>query len=165
MSRPNEKKGGKSAMKTQLIHEQSGEETFAVVFDKEDEVVVGLHQFAEKHRVTAAHFTAVGAFRDAVLGYFERERKDYKRILLTEQVEVLSLIGNIALAKGKPKVHAHVVVGKGDGTAHGGHLLEAHVWPTLEVIVVETPHHLRRIHDEETGLALLSVPAPEKRAR
>jgi predicted DNA-binding protein with PD1-like motif len=92
-----------------------------------------------------------------VLGYFERERKDYKRIPLQEQIEVLSLIGNIALADGKPKLHAHVVIGKSDGSAHGGHLLEAHVWPTLEVIVVESPQHLRRTYDTETGLALLNL--------
>jgi predicted DNA-binding protein with PD1-like motif len=144
-------------MKTQLIHEQHGEKTFVIVFAKGDEVVAGLQQFAEGHRVTAAHFTAVGAFRDVVLGYFERERKDYKRIPLHEQVEVLSLIGNIALADGKPKLHAHVVIGKSDGSAHGGHLLEAHVWPTLEVVVVESPQHLRRTHDAETGLALLTL--------
>jgi uncharacterized protein len=144
-------------MKTQLIHEQHGEKTFAVVFAKGDEVVAGLQQFAEERRVAAAYFTAVGAFRDVVLGYFERERKDYKRIPLHEQVEVLSLAGNIALADGKPKLHAHVVVGKSDGSAHGGHLLEAYVWPTLEVMVVESPQHLRRTHDEETGLALLNL--------
>jgi predicted DNA-binding protein with PD1-like motif len=148
-------------MKTQLIHEQHGEKTFAVVFAKSDEVVAGLQRFAEERQVTAAYFTAVGAFRDVVLGYFDRTRKDYKQIPLHEQVEVLSLVGNIALADGKPKVHAHVVVGKSDGTAHGGHLLEAHVWPTLEVMVVESPQHLRRTHDEETGLALLDLP-PQK---
>jgi predicted DNA-binding protein with PD1-like motif len=144
-------------MKTQLIHEQHGEKTFAVVFAKGDEVAAGLQQFAEERRITAAYFTAVGAFRDVVLGYFERERKDYKRIPLHEQVEVLSLVGNITLADGKPKLHAHVVIGKSDGSARGGHLLEAHVWPTLEVMVVESPQHLRRTYDEETGLALLSL--------
>jgi predicted DNA-binding protein with PD1-like motif len=143
-------------MKTQLLHEQSGEKTFAIVFEKGDEVITGLHQFAQQHHVTGAYFTAVGAFRDVVLGYFERERKEYKHIPLKEQVEVLSFGGNIALAQGKPKVHAHVVVGKSDGTAHGGHLLEAYVWPTLEVIVVESPQYLRRITDDETGLALLT---------
>jgi predicted DNA-binding protein with PD1-like motif len=144
-------------MKTQLIHEQHGEQTFVIVFAKGDEVVAGLQQFAEERQITAAHFTAIGALRDVVLGYFERERKDYKRIPLQEQIEVLSLIGNIALADGKPKLHAHVVIGKSDGSAHGGHLLEAHVWPTLEVIVVESPQHLRRTYDTETGLALLNL--------
>ena len=70
---------------------------------------------------------------------------------------MLSLIGNVALVGDEPKVHAHVVVGKRDGTAHGGHLLEASVWPTLEVILVESPEHLRRKMDKETGLALISL--------
>jgi predicted DNA-binding protein with PD1-like motif len=145
-------------MKAQLIHEHNGEKTFVLVFDKGEEVVAGLYEFAAQHDIAAAHLTAVGAFRDVILGYFERDRKDYKQIPLREQVEVLALIGNIALAKGQPKLHAHVVVGKSDGTAHGGHLLEAHVWPTLEVVAVESPQHLRRTIDEETGLALLHVP-------
>jgi predicted DNA-binding protein with PD1-like motif len=54
-------------------------------------------------------------------------------------------------------LHAHVVVGKADGTAHGGHLLAAVVRPTLEVILVESPRHLQRRHDAETGLALIRV--------
>jgi uncharacterized protein len=91
------------------------------------------------------------------LGFFERDRKDYKRIMIDEQVKVLSLIGDIALEDDEPKVHAHVVVGKSDGSAHGGHLLEARVWPTLEVILVESPQHLRRKMDQETGLALIRL--------
>jgi len=107
--------------------------------------------------LSGSHLTAIGALSDVTLGYFDRARKDYKRIPLAEQVEVLALVGDIALDQGEPKVHAHIVVGKGDGAAHGGHLLEAHVWPTLEVILVESPEHLRRETDEETGLALIRL--------
>jgi len=74
-----------------------------------------------------------------------------------EQVEVLSLVGDIALKDNMPQVHAHAVVGKSDGTAHGGHVIEAHVWPTLEVILTESPKHLRRKTDSETGLALIDL--------
>ncbi len=144
-------------MKTRLVHEQQGEKTFVLIFDKGDEAIQGLHHFAEEQGITAAHFTAIGAFTDVTLGYFERGKKDYRKIPLSEQVEVLSLIGNIALKQGQPQVHAHVVVGKSDGTAHGGHLLEAHVWPTLEVVITESPTHLRRQIDEETGLALIQA--------
>jgi predicted DNA-binding protein with PD1-like motif len=143
-------------MKTKLIHER-GQKTFAVVFDKGDEVAAGLLDFAKKSELTAAVFTAIGALSDVTLGFFDRERKDYRRIPIDEQVEVLALIGNIVLNKGEPKVHAHIVVGKVDGTAYGGHLLEAHVWPTLEVIVTESPRHLQRKTDPETGLALISL--------
>ncbi len=92
-----------------------------------------------------------------MLGYFDWQRKEYRRIPIDEQVEVLNLTGNIALEGGEPKLHSHIVLGKADGTAHGGHLLEAHVRPTLEVIVTESPRHLERRSDPETGLALLRL--------
>ena len=143
-------------MRSKLIHDQQGERTFAVVFDRGEEVLAGLREFGRETNLTAARFTAIGAFSDVVLGFFDPERKEYDQIPIHEQVEVLSLIGNVAQHQGKPKVHMHVVVGKRDGTAHGGHLLEAHVRPTLEVMVVEAPGHLQRATDEETGLALLT---------
>jgi uncharacterized protein len=141
-------------MKSKLIHD-APQKTFAVVFDKGDEVLENLLAFAKEHRISAAEFTGLGALSDAVLGYFDWQKKDYRRILIEEQVEVLSLTGNIALAEGEPKLHPHIVLGKADGSAHGGHLLEAHVRPTLELMITESPAHLQRRSDPETGLALL----------
>jgi predicted DNA-binding protein with PD1-like motif len=108
------------------------ERTYALIFDKGDEPVSLISAFAKEHKIGAARLSAIGAFSEVVLGYFDWEKKDYKRIPLREQVEVLSLLGDIALGeKGDPKLHAHVVLGKRDGTAHGGHLLEGRVRPTL----------------------------------
>jgi predicted DNA-binding protein with PD1-like motif len=146
-------------MREKLLHDR-GEKTYALVFDPGDEVVSGLTGFAGRHRLAASHLTAIGAFSEAILGYFDRARRDYRRIPVAEQVEVLSLIGDVALKEGKPALHAHVVLGKADGTAVGGHLLEARVWPTLEVILVESPAHLRRRHDSASGLALIDLDAP-----
>jgi len=143
-------------MRSKLIYD-GPQRTFAVVFDQGDEVVKNLRAFAQEHRLSAAEFSGIGAFSAAVLGYFDWQRKDYTRIPVDEQVEVLSLTGNIALSDGEPKLHPHVVVGKADGTAHGGHLLEAHVRPTLELIVTESPAHLQRRSDPETGLALIRL--------
>lgn len=141
-------------MKSKLLHED-GERTWALVFDKGDEAMELLGGFAKEHDLHAARFTAIGAFTDAVVGFFERAERDYERIPVPEQVEALSLIGDVAVAEGEPKVHAHVVLGRRDGSTVGGHLLEAHVWPTLEVILTESPAHLRKRHDPETGLALI----------
>lgn len=142
-------------MKSRLLHD-GAEKTFVIIFDKGDEVASGLLDFAGAKSLKASHFTAIGAFQRATLGFFEREKNDYKRIEINEQVEVLSLVGDIALKEdGQPQVHAHCVVGSRDGNARGGHLLEGYVWPTLEVIVVESPGYLRRKFDEETGLALI----------
>jgi predicted DNA-binding protein with PD1-like motif len=142
-------------MKAKLINEQHGQKTFALTFDKGDEFMATLKEFASRQKLAGSHFTAIGAFSKVTLGYFDRDKMKYKEIPLDEQVEVLSLVGNIALNKGQPKVHAHVVLGKADATTRGGHILEAHIWPTLEVIVVESSQHLQRKTDEETGLALL----------
>jgi predicted DNA-binding protein with PD1-like motif len=145
-------------MKAKLL-DRKGAATYALVFDTKDEAIDCLTTFAAEHRLTAAHFTGLGAFRSVVLGYFEWQKKDYKRIPIDEQVEVVSLVGDIALANGKPVVHAHVVVGKADGTAYGGHLLEGRVRPTLEVVLTESPSHLRRTHDAASGLPLIDLDA------
>jgi predicted DNA-binding protein with PD1-like motif len=146
-------------MKSQLINEQTGEKTYALIFDKNEEVIAGLQAFAKQEKLGASHFTAIGGFSNMILGFFDRSKKDYKKIPIHEQVEVLSLVGDVAIddQNNSPKVHAHVVVGKADGTAHGGHIMEALVWPTLEVIIVESPRHLHRKTDPETGLALISL--------
>ena len=143
-------------MKSQLIH-QDAQRTYALIFDKGDEFISEITRFAKEQKLDASHFTAIGAFRSAVLGFFDRDRKDYKRISVDTQVEVLSLVGDIAAKNGAPKTHAHVVLGKDDGAAIGGHILEAHVWPTLEVVLTESPSHLCRRTDEETGLALIDI--------
>jgi len=148
-------------MKSKLLHEQNGEKTYALIFQTGDETMSGLLEFSRHNNLGAAHFTAIGAFSDAVLGYFDWETKEYRKIPVGEQVEVLSLVGDVALDRGEPKIHAHVVVGKADGSAHGGHLLEAHVRPTLEVILTESPRHLRRTHDPESGIALIDLDASE----
>jgi predicted DNA-binding protein with PD1-like motif len=143
------------------IHESSGQRTFALIFQIGDEVMAGLQRFAEENRLSASHFTAIGAFSDVILAYFQWDRKDYKKIPVREQVEVLSLAGDIALKDGKPKIHAHVVLGRSDASTLGGHLMEAHVRPTLEVILTESPIHLQRKHDPTSGLALIDPTASQ----
>jgi hypothetical protein len=144
-------------MKSKLLHEQNGQRTFALVFDTGDEAMAGLVEFAKTIELAASQITAIGALRDVTLGYFDWESKKYKKIAVNEQVEVISLIGDVALKDGKPAVHAHLVVGRSDGTTRGGHLIEAHVRPTLEVILVESPAHLCKEFDPESGLALIRL--------
>jgi predicted DNA-binding protein with PD1-like motif len=147
-------------MKSKVLFDNfSGEKTYALVLETGDEVVSSLLRFATENELTASHFSAIGALSEVTLGYFNLNKKDYKNIPIKEQVEVLSLVGNIAMDKGKPRIHAHIVVGKSDGTAHGGHLVEAHVRPTLEVIIDESPEYLRRRFNPEIGLALIDLDA------
>jgi predicted DNA-binding protein with PD1-like motif len=143
-------------MRSTLLNGESGNRTFAVILEMGDEAMSCLQTFVEKERISAAQFTAIGALSDAKLNYFDWEQKTYLPIPVKEQVEVASLIGDVALSPdGKPALHVHVVLGRRDGTALAGHLGEAHVRPTLEVILTEPPAHLMKAHDPESGLALI----------
>lgn len=147
-------------MQTKLLHETDNQRTFAVVLATGENVMSCLQQFAEQHRIFAAQIAGIGALSDVELRYFDWDRKNYLSLPVREQVEVASLIGDIAEApSGKPSIHVHIVVGKRDGSAMAGHLGKAHVRPTLEVLVTESPAHLKKAKDEETGLALIRMRA------
>lgn len=141
-------------MMHRLVHDGT-ERTFALVFLPGEEAAEGLLAFAREFGLFSARFTAVGAFSEVTLGYFELDKKAYRHNHLAEQVEVASLIGNIALYEDRPKVHAHCVVGRADGSAKAGHLIKGVVQPTLEVMLTVTPVPMERHHDEATGLGLL----------
>jgi uncharacterized protein len=143
-------------MQSKLLHEVGGQRTFAVILATGDEVLSILQEFVQRENIHAGTLTAVGALSAAVLNYFNWEKKEYEKIPVSEQVEVASLIGDVADdPKGKPTLHIHVVLGTRDGSAKAGHLGEGHVRPTLEVIVTESPAHLRKVKDVATGLALI----------
>lgn len=129
--------------------------TFAIVFQTGDEAASLLAQFAMEQNVTAARFTAVGGFSEATLGYFVWDRRAYEPIPIEEQVEVLSVLGDIALQDGKPVVHAHVTVGHRGGRVSGGHLLRGIVRPTLEVMLDELPAHLQKTIDPAAHIPLI----------
>ena len=130
--------------------------TFILVFKTGDELADGLLQFATEQKLSAASFKAVGALSAVRLAWFNWETRKYEpSVTLDEQVELLSLIGDVALKDGKPAVHAHAVIGKKDGTAHGGHLLKAYVRPTCEVVLTESPARLQKVIDPESGVALI----------
>lgn len=143
-------------MRAKVLNE-SPERTIALILDRGDEVMSTLQRFATEHSLTASRVTAIGAFESATLGYFNWDSKEYERIAVDEQVEVLSLVGDIALDGDEPKVHAHVVLGRRNGQAMGGHLLEARVRPTLELMLVESPAHLRRVCDPVSGIPLIRI--------
>ena len=126
-----------------------------VIFGAGDEILGGLMQFAEENHISAARITGIGSIHNGTLAWLNPDTKKFRMIHIDQQAEVLSLLGDIAMYQGKPVVHVHMVVGFGDGTAHGGHLLEAHVWPTLEVIVTSYPRPLYKKFDPEKGIAVI----------
>ena len=148
-------------MKSKIV-EDADVVTYIVVSDAGDEAVSTLEDFARAERLEASQVTAVGGFERATLGWFDRRAKEYKRIMVGEQSEVLSLIGDVAEGDdGRPTLNVHVVLGLADGTTRGGHLIEGQVFPTLEAVVTETPAELRRVWHPELGTALIDLDRSE----
>ena len=113
--------------------------TFQINFTKGDEIASGLADFAEKNHLKNSHFTAIGAFDHAVLGWYDPEQKAQKKNRIDEEMEVASFVGNVTLnAQGKATVHAHCVVALSDGRAMAGHFVEGHVSLVMQVYLVDS---------------------------
>ena len=139
------------------ITDSASAPTFVLVLDPGDEAVASISSFAREQNLTAAQVTAIGAFERATVGWFDRNAKQYRPIEVDQQCEVLSLVGDIAVGSDGPTPHLHAVLGLPDGTTRGGHLLRGQVWPTLELIIRDTPAELRKTDRPELGLALIDL--------
>ncbi len=157
-------KGKAPRMKVQLLNPGEATKQYAVIFYQGDEAFSGLLEFAQKYHVTSAHFTAIGAVNGATVGWFDPQRKMYKKIPIQGQHEVIGMSGDIALYQGKPVVHTHMLVGNSDGTTSGGHVLAAYVSPTLEVMVTVDPVTMQKRFDPDTDLTLID-PSPADKER
>ncbi len=93
-------RGTAPKMKVQLLNPGEPTKQYAVIFYQGDEAFSGLLEFAEKYHVTSAHFTAIGALDGATVGWFDPQRKMYKKIPIDGQHEVIGMSGDIALYQG-----------------------------------------------------------------
>ena len=147
--------GKAPGMQVKVVKDTPEEKVYAVVFYKGDEALSGLTDFALKYGVGDAHFTGIGAVSSATVAWLDQPNKIYRRISVPEQVEVLSLIGDVATFNGKPVVHMHAVLGHQDGTTTGGHVFELNVNPTLEVFVTVNSVPLKKRPDEASGMKVI----------
>lgn len=128
---------------------------FLIRLEDGEEAMASLRSWAAERKVGFAVLWAIGAMRRATLGHFDTTATVYRQIPVEEQVEVLSMTGNVALGEdGAPIVHAHAVLGRSDGSTVGGHLIEGHVFPMLEVVARVFPAPVHRRADPAIGLTL-----------
>ena len=149
-------RGRSPGVKVKLLSDSVGStKTYMLVFAPGDEILSGLYEFAEKYKVKSAHFTAIGDTYSAKIGWFDRAKKMFRVNVINQQSEITSMIGDIAIYNGKPVVHAHINLAAEDGTVRGGHLLEAFVAPTLEIILTVEPATLYKKFNADFGGALI----------
>jgi predicted DNA-binding protein with PD1-like motif len=143
-------------MNYKLINDDK-QKTYAVILESGEEAMEQLLAFAKSLNLSASQFSAIGAFSDTTLGFFDFSIKDYKKNRFNEQMEVVSLVGDITMYKNEYKVHGHVVLANEKGNAFGGHLVKGIVHPTLEIILNESPLYLQREMDGKSGIPLIKI--------
>jgi predicted DNA-binding protein with PD1-like motif len=147
-------------MKSQLVSDTADAQVHVVILDAGEEAFAALTKFANDKKLAAASLTAIGAFENATVGWFDLASKSYRKIEVGEQSEVLSAVGDVATGDdGRASLHIHIVLGLSDGSTRGGHLLAGTVRPTLEVVLTEVPSKLRRKKRPDLGIALIDIGA------
>lgn len=148
-------KGQAPGMTAKLLNNQNGQKDYVIAFTKGDEILSGLADFASEKQITSASFTAIGALSSATTAWFDMNNKSYLLNQVEEQVELVSLIGNIAVCDGQPVVHIHYSVGFIDGRMAGGHLIKAVVNPTVELYMTTFPDVVHKKLDPATDLKIM----------
>jgi predicted DNA-binding protein with PD1-like motif len=143
------------AMQAKLVKNLSDEQVYSIIFYEGDEVMSGLTDFAIAHKISDAHFTAIGAVSGATLAWLDIPKKMYRRIAVKQQVEVVSLIGDIAVFKAVPVIHMHAVLCKTNGSTIGGHVFELTSNPTVEVFLTVNTTVLKKKADDASGMKLI----------
>jgi len=143
-------------VRVKLIGEHDGTREYQLVFEPRAEIMSTLTDFILRNQLQSVHFTALGACSDAVVGYYDPARRDYRRTPYQQQMEIVSLVGDAAPSNGSAGLHAHIGLAFADGSMHGGHLFAAHAWPTLEMFLVASPTSVTRKHDAALNLDLLA---------
>jgi uncharacterized protein len=137
----------------------SAPRSWIIVFANGDEVMSGLTDWVRGEKIAGAHLSALGAFSSAKFAWFDKDKCAYRDIPVNEQVECVSLTGDVGLVNGHPALHVHGCVAREDGAVRGGHLLEATVFPTLELFLTESQVPLAKKLDLSTNLELFDLPS------
>lgn len=126
-----------------------------LVLDQDADFMESLTDFSTEHDVPSATFYGIGAFSEATIAFFDREEQVYDPIAVDQQVEVLHVAGNLTWHDNAVRVHAHATLGRPDGSTLGGHLVDATVWPTLELQCHTYNTRVERLQNEVVGLPLI----------
>lgn len=123
--------------------------------EKDTDLLEELNAFCRGQEIRLGRVEALGAVRQARLGYYHQEAKTYEFREFRQPLEIVSLSGNVSLKDGQPFVHAHIVLADAEGHAFGGHLAPGTIVFACEVLVQEwAGPPLQRTRDEPTGLPL-----------
>ena len=131
---------------------------------KGDKLVESIKEVLEKENVKAGFITGIGACDRLEIGLFDPSKKKYKTKTYEENLEIASLTGNISNMDGKLYTHFHIICGRVEsnpakgslsGAAIAGHLNEAEISLTAEIVITTINGDINRKHDPDLGINLI----------
>ena len=131
-------------------------DTYIVRLDPGEEILTQLKVFAEQEGVKMASVTALGAVKDFTVGVFDANAKVYRSNRFQGVYEIVSLVGTINTMNDAFYCHLHMCAADQEGHAFGGHLNEAVISATCELVVTCLPGRTDRVFSDEVGLNLIS---------
>ena len=129
-------------------------QNLVIRMDKGEEIQQQLQIVAEKEGIKLANVSALGAVNDFTVGAFDVERQEFHKNRFQGAYEIVSLVGTITTKDGAYYAHLHMSAGDVDGNVRGGHLNEAIISATCEMVVTVLEGRVERRLDPEVGLNL-----------
>ncbi|AOT71213.1 PPC domain-containing DNA-binding protein [Geosporobacter ferrireducens] len=126
--------------------------------DKGEEVVETVKKLCREQHILLGGLSGIGAANRITIGLFETETKKYVSKELKGEYEITSLLGNISEMNGEPYLHLHINLSDSRYHTFGGHLNEAWISGTCEIIIDKIEGKMDRIFDSNVGLNLLNIP-------
>ena len=127
---------------------------YVIRIDRGEEVITKLQELCEKEDIRLASIEGLGAADHVVVGLYNVEKKEYKKRVFDEEMEITSIIGNITMQGKKVYQHIHMTVCNADLQAFGGHLNECRISGTCELFLTVLDGQVGRKYDDVTGLNL-----------
>ena len=123
--------------------------------DKGEEILEQLKEIALQEHIKLASVSALGAINDFTVGVFKTAEKKYDANEFQGYYEITSLTGTITTKDGEFYAHLHMSAGDTEGRVLGGHLNEAVISATCELVLEIMDGTVERRLDPETGLNLM----------
>lgn len=125
-------------------------------------LVSTIQKFCESKKINLATVSGIGSLKSVTLGFFNPETKEYQQKTFKEPLEMASLVGNIVEKDGKPLLHFHTTVAGDNYKAMAGHMVEAQVSLTAEIVITTVKGKIYKTFDDKTGLNLFTFNEPGK---
>ncbi len=140
-----------------MIYTQLGNRNFVIRLEMGDDILAVLRRFAEARKIGAGAFEGIGSLNKAKLGHYDFKTKRYTYEVFEDDLEIITLTGNISTLDKTAVPHAHVTLGRRDFTVVGGHLDEGSSANMVEIVLEKLPGRLAKKRNEQVGLNLLQL--------